>query len=160
MKKVFGMILWLSLTCSAYANVSPETQAEEELISVMDIERQMLGGFDAMLPMIDQLSENLQLNDSEKIELTDIYRDWFNNSFDRKKMKSMIINIYSETFSQEELEDMIQFYKTPTGKKVLEKLPGLSKAAMQFGMAEAQDKQSLLIEKLTPFIESHQSKYE
>ena len=58
-------------------------------------------------------------------------------------IKPMFISIYSETFTPEELQGMIAFYKTPIGQKWLEKQPQLQMATMQKMqsiMAEAQPK--------------------
>ncbi len=58
-------------------------------------------------------------------------------------IKPMFISIYSETFTPDELQGMIAFYKTTLGQKWLEKQPQVQLATMQriqSIMAEAQPK--------------------
>jgi hypothetical protein len=43
----------------------------------------------------------------------------------------MFISIYAETFTAEELQGMIAFFKTPIGQKWIEKQPQLQMTTMQ-----------------------------
>jgi len=53
---------------------------------------------------------------------------------DWTKLEPMYIRIYQKTFSQEEVDGMIAFYKTPGGQAVVSKMP----TAMQNTMDEMQ----------------------
>lgn len=68
-------------------------------------------------------------------------------------------SIYSQAFSQQEIELMIEFYATPAGQKLVEKSPALIQAGTQLGLQEAERARPQLIEKLTPFFEKHQIKW-
>jgi hypothetical protein len=118
----------------------------------------MLGGFEAMLPIINQLATQLHLNAEETVELKNIYRNWFENDIDRTKMITAISKLYAKTFTIKEINELIAFYETPTGQKVLAKTPKIMKDAAMIGMKEAQNKQSKLMERLHPFIEKHKNK--
>ena len=48
-----------------------------------------------------------------------------------EKMRPMILPIYRETFSEEEVAGMIAFYKTPAGQAVIHKMPTLMQKIMQ-----------------------------
>ncbi|UAB71686.1 DUF2059 domain-containing protein [Vibrio sp. SCSIO 43132] len=132
-------------------------ESVSHLLKVMKMEEQLSGGFEAMIPMIDQLANSLQLNKAEKEELTDIYRSWYINDIDRHRIINELANLYSKTFSQKEIEALIDFYSTPTGQKFVEKSTVLVRAGAQLGMQEAERAQPQLIEKLTPFLEKHQA---
>jgi hypothetical protein len=56
------------------------------------------------------------------------------NLLDWTKLEPMYIRIYQKTFSQEEVDGMIAFYKTPAGQAVVSKMP----TAMQNTMDEMQ----------------------
>ncbi|CAH0529099.1 hypothetical protein CTH30272_02444 [Allocatenococcus thiocycli] len=128
----------------------------DRLLEVMKVEKQLSGGFEAMTPVIEQLANNLQLNATEKEELVNIYRDWFINDINRQNIIVEMGTLYSQAFSQQEIELMIEFYATPVGQKLVEKSPALMQAGAQLGMQEAERAQPKLIEKLTPFLEKHQ----
>jgi hypothetical protein len=47
-----------------------------------------------------------------------------------EKLKPFLVQSYSEVFTEEELQKMIEFYATPAGQKTLEKMPLLQQKAM------------------------------
>ncbi len=106
-----------------------------------------------MLPMVDQVASQLQLNAQEKEQLKDIYREWFENDIDRKVIKEKMIKLYAANFTTEEINELNKFYSSPVGQKFLEKSPGLMKLGAQIGMEEAQRKQAKLMERLQPFLD-------
>lgn len=61
-----------------------------------------------------------------------------------KKLEPMYVRIYQKTFSQQEVDGMIAFYKTPAGQAVVAKMP----AAMQNTMNEIQQMMGPVMEKL------------
>ena len=54
----------------ATAEPDPAAMAKaEELFEVMDIDKQLMGGFDAMMPMIEQMAASWNLDEEAKTEL-------------------------------------------------------------------------------------------
>ncbi|MCR9364923.1 DUF2059 domain-containing protein, partial [Vibrio antiquarius] len=158
MKFLWKFIVIALLAANPISAIATDQDAAERLLKVMKVEKQLSGGFEAMTPMIDQLANSLQLNKSETEELVNIYRDWFLNDIDRQRIIDELAILYSQTFSQQEIESMIVFYSTPEGQKFIEKAPALMHAGAQLGMQEAELAQPQLIEKLTPFLEKHHAK--
>ncbi|WP_337221055.1 DUF2059 domain-containing protein [Vibrio parahaemolyticus] len=158
MKFLWKFIVIALLAANPISAIATDQDAAERLLKVMKVEKQLSGGFEAMTPMIDQLANSLQLNKSETEELVNIYRDWFLNDIDRQRIIDELAILYSQTFSQQEIESMIVFYSTPEGQKFIEKAPALMQAGAQLGMQEAELAQPQLIEKLTPFLEKHHAK--
>lgn len=132
--------------------------AAQKLAEVMGLKQQMSAGFNSMMPMIDQLAGQLQLDEAGKAELIGIYKDWFEKDLDQEKMRNNIINLYAETFTVQELDGLREFYLTPIGKKSLTALPGIMQKGAQLGMEEAKAKQQLLMGKLNAFIEKQKAK--
>ena len=139
----------------SYANPSEKNTAIKKMFRIMGIDNQINGGFEAMLPAVDQLASKLQLDAKEKEELKNIYRDWFDNDIDRDAMKREFIKIYAEAFSENEINQLINFYQSPVGQKFLKKSPELMRLGAQIGMQEGQSKEQLLIERLRPFFDKH-----
>ncbi|MCL1046087.1 DUF2059 domain-containing protein [Shewanella electrodiphila] len=152
MKKVLILPL-LFMTFSA--PVMAEEAAIDKMFKVMNMDTQMNGGFEAMLPVIDQMSAQFQLNEAGKAELKQIFRTWFNEDIDRAKIINEIKALYSESFTDDELKAVTEFYQTPVGQKFLEKSPQLMQSGAQIGMQEAQSKQTQLMERVQPFLEKH-----
>ncbi len=130
----------------------------EELFAVMDLKNQLNSGFDAMTPMIDELSKNLKLNEAESKEFREIYREWFEKDIDREQIIKDISKLYADTFTIDDLDQLISFYETPIGKKALEKMPLLMQEGAKIGMQAAQEKQGALQMKIEAFYEKIEKK--
>lgn len=60
------------------------------------------------------------------------------------KLKGQFIDVYVEVFSEEELEELVSFYNSPVGKKLISKMPRL----MQKSMGLAQQHMQTIIPKI------------
>ena len=63
---------------------------------------------------------------------------------DWKKLEPVYVRIYQKSFSQEEVDGMIAFYKTPAGQAVIGKMP----AVMQNTMDEMQQMMTPVMQKM------------
>lgn len=52
---------------------------------------------------------------------------------ERGSFQSMIVPIYAQFFTLEEIEEMLVFYRSPVGKKSVEVMPSLTQQSMQAG---------------------------
>jgi len=129
-------------------------KAAEKLGEITGLKEQFASGFQSMMPMIVQQAERMQLDNEQRAQLLQIYRDWFNEDLDQQWMFDQSVLLYARSFSQGELEAIIEFYQTPAGKKALLVLPQLVQQGAELGMREAQSKQDELLERLKPFLES------
>lgn len=50
-----------------------------------------------------------------------------------KDFEELLIPIYSKYYTEKELDDIIAFYKTSTGQKVIKTMPDMTKESMQAG---------------------------
>jgi hypothetical protein len=152
MKKILVIpLIAFILTAPTMAQETPV----DKMFRVMAMDKQFAGGFEAMMPMIDQMSVRFKLNSEAKEELKDIFRSWFNEDINRDKLMKEMKERYSQSFTQNEISEITKFYQTTVGKKFLEKSVQLMKISAQAGMKEAQSKQSLLRERIKPFLEKH-----
>lgn len=60
------------------------------------------------------------------------------------KVKDIYVRVYRETFTQEEVNGLIAFYKSPAGKAYVEKVPSV----MQRASAEMQSRIGPMVQKL------------
>lgn len=61
-----------------------------------------------------------------------------------ERLEPMYIEIYVESFTQEEVDGMLEFYKTPAGQATIKKLPGVVRKSM----TRMQQRMGPMIEKL------------
>lgn len=88
-----------------------------------------------MKSAMDSSTKGQTLDDGQRKILADGQRKMQNlvlNSLSWDKMQGMYIDIYSKSFSQKEVDDMLTFYKSPSGKAVLAKMPMVMQQTMQY----------------------------
>jgi hypothetical protein len=132
-----ALLLMLSLGVAAQSANPPSPQAialAKELI-VLKGGHQM---FDAVVPgVIDQakdvfLPTNPNLN-KELVEVTGKLKLEYANKPD--ELLNEVAKVYAMHFTEQELKEIVAFYKTPLGKKMLAEDP----IAIQEGLARAKD---------------------
>ncbi len=68
------------------------------------------------------------------------------------QLAEMLADIYARNFTVDEIHDLIAFYKSPTGEKLLERQPVIARASMvagqQFGQQLVQDIQQQIADEL------------
>lgn len=135
--------------------ISEQNLSIKKLFSIMGVDRQMNAGFEAMLPIIEQQAFQQNLTPSAKDELKEIYRNWFKYDINRKSIESSMIQLYADTFSEAEINELIIFYQSPVGRKFLAESPRLMKIGAKLGMEEARAKEYLLNQRLQTFFDVH-----
>ena len=74
------------------------------------------------------------------------------------KMKGEYLKIYSENMTEQELDSIIAFYKTPGGVALLEKMPLLMRKGMEIGQAQMKDVGPEIQAAVEKFVQSHKGK--
>ncbi len=135
MRKLLAVTLLVLWTASAHAQqtgaapkpaISSHEQAVTELFGLMDLEKMMVGSATAMIDAQIQANPGIAPFRGVLIEWSGKYLTW-------DAMAPQLIKIYMETFTEPETREMIAFYRTPTGKKALTKMPELLQKGAQIG---------------------------
>ena len=75
-----------------------------------------------------------------KKALLESYQAKANAALDRAvgwdKLKPDMVKLYTTNFTESELKDLVAFYQSPLGKKVLEKMPQLTQQSAQLTQAK------------------------
>ena len=135
MKAVLFLVLLVSLP-AVLAAAEPSApgpahaQAARELFD-------LVGGKDlartASLAMLNQFKSNPELAPYE-----DVFKTWLDRVWAESDMGQEFVRLYTESFTEDELRQVIAFYKTPVGQKTLQKMPELLQKGMSYGQREAQ----------------------
>ena len=115
------------------ASDSPKTHRGrvKELFLLMDMQRVLDTSRDEMIAA--QVKANPMLG-----QFKDIMTEFMAEHMSWKNLERGFIDDYVETFSQSEIEDMIRFYRTPTGAKAISAMPELMKRGAQRGVERVQ----------------------
>jgi len=116
----------------------------ENLLDAMDMGTQITASFEAMKAVMPAQLKQMQASvpadakgpkpgigaDQQK-KMMDKIMDICAEEMKWENVKPDYINLYSETFSAEELKELIAFYQSPAGKAYLAKQPELMQKSMQ-----------------------------
>jgi hypothetical protein len=138
-------------TPATASDVKPTDQSIHQLLGVMQakalveaIPQQMDAYFTSTLNQILEgkpiSAEQQQAIDKMRQKLNDMMKENFN----WESMEAIYLEVYRKTFSQSEIDSMINFYSSPAGHAVVVKLP----LAMQNAMAVVQQRMQTLIPKI------------
>lgn len=133
MKKIFITLLLLI----SFNSLSSQDNYKSLLIDYMTAQ----GQFETFNATIDQMGSmmGVTIKESEKEEFT---KDVMGSLID------LLVPVYKKHFSEQDLKDAIEMYKTPIGKKISEKTPIIAQetmqASMQWGMELTQKMQKYI----------------
>ena len=147
---VIMILAWTSAT--VFAQENKRQVLAEELLTTMDMQNSIEQSFAKVKQMLPQQMKNMQqamgttnVPESVSAQSAKIF-DMVAAELSWNKMKADYIALYAETLSEQELRDLIAFYKTPTGQSFVKKQPELMQRAMEIN-------QKLMI-KLMPRIQA------
>ncbi|HUA63282.1 MAG TPA: DUF2059 domain-containing protein [Verrucomicrobiae bacterium] len=96
------------------------SNAQQAIHSVIDLMKgQMKSGLMQQLMDVDLTPEKQKEVDAFQDKLMTLVTD----AIAWEKIKPDYIRIYSEAFTEKELDDLIGFYKSPTGQSMVSKMP-------------------------------------
>ena len=133
MKKIFITLLLLI----SFNSLSSQDQYKSLLVDYMTAQ----GQFETFNATIDQMGSmmGVTIKESDKEEFT---KDVMGSLID------LLVPVYKKHFSEQDLKDAIEMYKTPIGKKISEKTPIIAQetmqASMQWGMELSQKMQKYM----------------
>ncbi len=133
MKKIFITLLLLI----SFNSLTSQDNYKSLLIDYMTAQ----GQFETFNATIDQMGSmmGVTIKESDKEEFT---KDVMGSLID------LLVPVYKKHFSEQDLKDAIEMYKTPIGKKISEKTPIIAQetmqASMQWGMELSQKMQKYI----------------
>jgi len=130
MNKILIMImLFVFDATGAYAASDSHRKAAEDVLNSSGLKA-------SMNKVIIQMVE-IQLNQKPNMQpYKHILLKFFKKHLGYENIKYDFIDIYTEEFTEKELKDISVFYKTPTGKKTISKMPALMQKGAQVGISK------------------------
>ena len=123
-------VIFMILSTSFASEDSHKIAAEKLLIQI---------GTDKILSSTIETVLNAQIQQQPSLApYKEVMLKFFEKHMGFESLKDDLVAIYVEAFTEEELNDIMAFYETPTGRKTLEKLPELSAKGAQLGQTRVQ----------------------
>jgi len=118
--------------CCARADEASKRAKAEQLFTLLHMDTMMDQLMAGVKKQVDQITQSMPGADQETPEQKKQIADFqqrvmnvVNNKLGWKALKPDFINLYASTYTEEELDGIIGFYKSPVGQKMLEKTPEL-----------------------------------
>ena len=119
---------------TVFADEISKRQLAEDLLVQLGIDKYT----EIAIPMIAKMQENIfksKTGDKEKDEMFKEFSgklwELIRKEMSWENMKDDYIKVYSEVFTEDELKELIIFYKSPIGLKFIEKTPLLMQKTME-----------------------------
>lgn len=139
----FSVALVMLTAQSAGETTTSHDQAVLEFLKVVGIERTMNASANAVVQGLIQVNPPLA-------PYREIIVQWANKHITWKAAAPEITKIYKDAFTELELRDVIAFYRTPSGQKVLLKLPEVMQQGAAVGaklaLAHTAELEKMLVE--------------
>mgnify|MGYP000026482672 CR=1 FL=1 len=145
----------LVLCASPLMGADEEPSTAMKLMEVMEYERTAdEAALKAFKLMIGQL-EAQGIPKAAVEEITVAAQDMMRRSFIDGKVVDKVAALYEERFTEDELIDLIAFYKTPLGRKILAEQSGIMEEGMKIGMEAVEKNQAKFQQDVGAIIEKH-----
>jgi hypothetical protein len=138
---VAALALLLTVAAPVFAETKDHRAAAEELLELLNTGKLMQDNLDAILAA--QLKATPQLEPVQE-EL----KTFLTRYISYPALKEGLVAIYTSEFTEAELREMTAFYRTPTGRKMVAKLPRLMQKSSELGLKRVQDNQGELKQRI------------
>jgi uncharacterized protein len=128
----FGLISSaLLISCAAFANDAPPSDASIQELTTLsrsqEVFRNMKPQMDAMIASSIKEASQGQTITPERQAVLDRMREKmvaaYDEAFNGQAMQNVMLRVYQATYTQDEVDGLIAFYKTPAGQALINKSP-------------------------------------
>ena len=136
MYRILILTLLTSVVITSTAVASPEShrQAVEEMLAISRVDQMLEPMMDNVMTVMQQQMSQVNIPEDKK-PIVDKYNqkiiETLRHEMRWENMQEDFVALYLEVYSEEEIRGLTDFYKTPLGQKMLDKMPELMQASMQ-----------------------------
>lgn len=106
-----------------------------ELFELMGMEKMMQTMIEQMTaPMLKNAGQDA----ATMARIRPVVTNFFTKYMSWSALKDEYVDVYMKAFTEAEVHDVVNFYKTPTGRKMIAQLPALTQKGAQIGAARIQ----------------------
>jgi hypothetical protein len=165
--KIFYLTLLCSLGLVSLRAAPPSDQSIEQLLRVMQVDKlldQMVGQMNSgmqsgMEKGLQQTLKGKTPTSAQQAQISDFQKKLsavMKDELSYPKMKDVYLQVYRETFTQDEVNGIMAFYSSPAGQAMVQKTPG----AMQKASALMQGRIGPMTQKLQSMMEQFEKDME
>ena len=130
MKRLILITFSLFLLPITAQEVKKETPAER-LLEVIEFKKNITKGGEASFFLVAKSLKSQKLNAAEMAEMKSAFMDYMEKLANDPELRKKVVKLYNANFNESEINKLIEFYRTPLGKKVLSSQPVIMGKIMQ-----------------------------
>ncbi|WP_073245220.1 DUF2059 domain-containing protein [Flavobacterium flevense] len=138
MKKSLLILSFCVLSLSANAQSTSKTEKINQLMELM-------GSGKMAIQMMNQMMESFK---SSYSKVNDTFWEDFKKEIKAEDITNMIIPIYDKHYTESDIDQLIAFYNSPIGKKMIATMPQVMQESMVAGQAWGKQISEKVIAKL------------
>ncbi|MFL9831472.1 DUF2059 domain-containing protein [Flavobacterium sp. ST-87] len=138
MKKSLLILSFCILSLSANAQNTSKTEKINQLMELM-------GSGKMAIQMMNQMMESFK---SSYSKVNDTFWEDFKKEIKAEDITNMIIPIYDKYYTESDIDQLIAFYNSPIGKKMIATMPQVMQESMVAGQAWGKQISEKVIAKL------------
>ena len=138
MKKSFLILSFCVLSLSANAQSTSKTEKINQLMELM-------GSGKMAIQMMNQMMDSFK---SSYSNVNDTFWEDFKKEIKAEDITNMIIPIYDKHYTESDIDQLIAFYNSPIGKKMIATMPQVMHESMVAGQAWGKQISEKVIAKL------------
>ncbi|RPE12994.1 DUF2059 domain-containing protein [Chitinophaga lutea] len=137
-KTIVVLLIFIGCTFAASAQSMAKAESVKELAALTGM-RQL------MVQMMDQLFAQFK---AQMPDVGDTAWAEMRKEIVVDELLEMMVPVYQKNFSEEEMREMIGFYKTPLGQKMIQRLPSVMREAGEMGNVWGQNTAKRMLKRL------------
>ncbi len=140
-RAVLVVLVLFCLPLAAAADDASRRQLAEQFLTVNKVKDQVDMMYEKVEGIVISQLEAADIPEEREKNIKamqKIARDLLFDGLSWESLKEEYIQLYAETFTEEELQGIIEFSKSPLGEKMAEKSPILMQKSMEIGRQHAQ----------------------
>lgn len=152
------MVLLLGATGLAQTDDSKKVAKIEEMLTLTRAEKMMHQMMDQMRPMFAAQMKQMNLPEEARPAIDEMQNRMMEimaKALSWDKLKPTFVKIYAETLTEREIDASLNFYRTPEGQALLEKMP----AIMQKSMMATQQMTAEVMPEIQKMVQETVAKY-
>jgi hypothetical protein len=143
MKKIFSILAITAIVGLCNVSVAVDEAKSADIRSLLEISGELESLRKGMTLVLDQIK-------SSGANMPDAYFGEFESALATDELPSMLVKIYDHYYTHEEILGLIEFYKTPLGKAMIENTPLIQSDAMAVGQRWASEKTQEIMSRIMP----------
>lgn len=152
------LVLLLVLPVVAAAGDAERRQLAEQFLNVNKVKDQVEMMYQKVEGIITSQIEAIEIPDEREknlLAMQKIARDLLFEGLSWEGLKEEYIQLYTDSFSEEELQGIIDFSKSPLGQKMAEMSPILMQRSMEIGRQHAQQVMPLVQQAIQEYMKEN-----